>query len=636
MGVPFKDLNELQKKAVIATGRRILVLAGPGTGKTEVLGQRTNHLIKQRRVNPSKILAITFTMKAAQEMRNRLKEFRGSEFRKVRILTIHGEAWGILNQNSSDKIDIADDDESKMVMKDAFNELDLEHSPNNLRDSRQKIEMLKADNILPEDMDVQNNGIFRLYQEYEKLLHFNKVTDFGGILTTTLCLLGNGENLKKCHDQTKYILVDEYQDINKAQFEFIRSLCHRNSELFCVGDDDQSIYRWRGGKPDFILDFEEDFDDAQSLPLEESRRCSGNILTAALNLISNNKRNPKKLYSNKKNGDPVYILKSSSEIQEARWIAYSIKKKTENKQIKPSEIAIICRDTDLASHVVGELKKLRVPVEYWKEGALFKDRQIKDIFAHLKVVANPNNNLALRRCLLSKSIENIGDQRVDELRKKALEQNKPIWDILQAIKAQASSMKWEMNIVSFVKWIEELKTYDSDIRAVIHKIIEKLKPPEDDKNIQKMKNMLENLSKKSVKWFLREVVIKRRLDFADGGPEPEDKGEAVAVMSMHSSKGLTYRIVFIVGLEEKIFPKSDSNLEEERRICYVAMTRAKEKLFLCHASRRKGRAAQGFGLYHKRSRFIDEITPCETKTINNFPKKKNKRNGSEKSSKTRL
>ena len=277
MVVSFEELNKAQKTAVRATGKRILILAGPGTGKTEILGHRISYLVRGTKVDPSKILAITFTVKAAQEMRDRLRQFFPQKFPNFRILTLQGEACIIFCQNLLDRIFIADDDEKKMVLQDVFEDLGLKKSWKELDRVKKAIELSKADNKLVEDLKNSSVEFLHVFEKYENLMQFNRAVDFEGILTNTNRLFKKSEILEECQLNTKYLLVDEYQDINQAQFEFIRSLCHKDSELFCVGDDDQSIYGWRGAKPDFILNFEKDFETTQILPLEQTRRCSENI-----------------------------------------------------------------------------------------------------------------------------------------------------------------------------------------------------------------------------------------------------------------------------------------------------------------------------------------------------------------------
>lgn len=622
MGVPFEKLNSDQKNAVKATGKRILVLAGPGTGKTEVLAHRIRHLIKERNVNPSEILAITFTMKAAREMQNRLKEFSDINSSKVRILTIHGECWRILCKNSTEKKIIADTDEEMMILQDTIEDLKLNKKYKELNEIQKKIGLCKANNKLPEDFGDLNSEFVRIFKKYEELMQFNKAIDFSGILTTVIRLFNDTEILKKLHKTIRYILVDEYQDINKAQFEFIKSLCSDETELFCVGDDDQSIYSWRGATPDFILNFERDFSGSRLLELKETRRCSENILKAALNLISklkDGKRKVKNMYAYNKDGDPIYILKSSSEIQEALWTSKWIKSQLTKKNLEPQDIAILCKDLELAQYVVSELKKEKVPVEYWKEGALFKDKEVKIIISHLKVIVNPNNNLALRRCL--SKIPLIGQKRISEIRKEAQNTGKSLWNILPKKCNTQKLHKWQLNLKQFIEWVKELrkKMNNEPVGFFIREITDRISLSKDNKYIEKLKNMPPDLSKMSVRKFIDEIVIKRNLDITGGGAEPEEERNAVAVMSMHSSKGLTFKVVFILGMEEGIFPKNNSNVDdEERRLFYVAMTRAKQKLFLCTAIRRKGRPAQGISFYDKPSVFFDDILPCKIQKIHNY------------------
>ena len=622
MGVPFEKLNEAQKIAVKAEGARILILAGPGTGKTEVLGHRIRYLIEEKNANPSEILAVTFTVKAAQEMVNRLRKFASFDPKGIRILTIHGEAWRILCQNSLDEMSIADNDEQMMVLQDAVEDLGLKKSGKELKRIKKDFGLTKADNRLPEDLPNSAREFLQIFQKYEDLMRFNKAIDFAGILTDANRLLEVPEILEENQLKTKYLLVDEYQDINQAQFEFIKSLCNEDTELFCVGDDDQSIYGWRGAKPDFILNFREDYEETKELSLNESRRCTESILKAALNLISKipeDKRRPKVIYSHFKGGYPIYILKSSSEIQEALWVADWIKNEISNKRLIPSEILITCRDIELAKDVVAELKKRNVPAEYQRDGAMFKDPEVKDIFAHLRVITNLSDNLALRRCLLSKSVRNVGKKRTSDFRKEAQRSNKPIWDILSSNYGLYSPRKWERNVYEFVEWVKESQniTKNSSIEALINKIVARAQPSKDNEHVGKLKKLTQALSEKSLGEFLNEIV-RRRLDITGGDFELEEEKDAVAVMTMHSSKGLTYKAVLLLGMQEGIFPKARSNIEEERRLCYVAMTRAERKLFLCMAKRRKGRPAQGFAFYDRPSRFLHDIYPCKVIEINNY------------------
>ena len=627
MGVPFEQLNEAQKRAVKIIGNRILILAGPGTGKTEVLSHRIRFLIKHKGTDPSQILAVTFTIKAAREMMKRLMEFPDFNPTGVRILTIHGEVWKILCQNLSNEISIANDDEATMILKDTLEDLGLRKSGRELNRIKRDIELKKAENKLPEDLNILKEEFLTIFRKYEDLMKFNKAIDFGGILTNINRLLKDRHILRDIQSKTKYLLVDEYQDINQAQFEFIQSLCHTDSEFFCVGDDDQSIYGWRGAKPDFILNFEKDFEGSQALSLEETRRCPENILKAVINLISRipkDRRKSKIIYAYYKNTEPIYILKSSSEVQEALWIAGWVTEEIFKQRFKPKEIAIICRDIELAKYVVRKLQAQNVPVVYWKESALFKDPVVKDIIAHLRVIIKTQNNLALRRCLLSGTIKDIGEKRVMDLRKKSQEVNKPIWEILPTFYEQPHPKKWQINLSKFVEWMRELIRIaeDNPVSVLIDKIIEKINFREENKYVQKLKNLAQ-LSKLPARKFIDEIIIKKKLDLTEGGPEPEDTEEAVAVMSMHSSKGLTYKVVFILGMEEKIFPRDNSNVDdEERRLCYVAMTRAKEKLFLCAAKRRKGRPAQGLTFYDRPSQFLNDIHPCRVQVIDNYSDKK--------------
>ena len=293
-------------------------------------------------------------------------------------------------------------------------------------------------------------------------------------------------------------------------------------------------------------------------------------------------------------------------------------------RFKPQDVAIICRDLELAKYVIPELKKRNVPVEYWREGAMFKDQEVKDLIAHLRVIVNPNDNLALRRCLLSRSLERVDKGCVRILRKKAQKLDKTIWDILRTLSGYPELKTWKSHLGEFVLWMKELKNAGQDQPAsnIIDKITERM-GSSDNIYLEKLKRIAKNLGHINVKSFLERIILRRRLDLANGGPEPDEERDAVAIMSMHSAKGLTFKIVFILGLEEGILPREKSDIEEERRLCYVAMTRAKIALFLCKANRRKGRPVRGFKLLYKQpSQFLSQILPCKFKRIPNRPIKK--------------
>jgi len=606
MPVPFEKLDSKQQDIVKHEKGSLLVLAGPGTGKTEVLTHRIAYLATQKKIPPKKILAITFSRKAAGEMKDRLGEFPGLEKTEFHVSTLHAESLLLLHRIGVARKFLVADDEARLLMKDAAEDIGLASNAKTIAFYHKKMNLLKANNITPDEVSKQPLGAF--YQRYEELLDFNNATDLDGrVLKVVRTLLSN--NSANCPHSNVHLLVDEYQDINQAEYELIQILAANAASLFVVGDDDQSIYGWRGADPNIIRNFENDFIDGQIKILGRSHRCPGHILTGAYAVVS---KDPgciqKTLHSSKGDGAPIHILLSKSWTVEAFWIIEWIKKYLEKNGTKPSDIVILSKALSLADFLFGQLSSAGIKATFWRSGGFLTDKDVIDILSHIRLIVNKDDNLALRRCLTTITGYGIGNVAQDKLRLIAEKTKSCLWE------AVCNASKYR----GLWRWQEQLKRFKTEIQKIDEEC-SKLTPEQalallakrmgtsKLANIKRLRDFAKSLSEKSsMEDMLNEINKSRGIDLAGGGAKPETEEEAVAIMSLHSAKGLGYKVVFILGMDEDILPDSKQDECEQRRLCYVAMTRAKEELFLCHSSARKGPVARGLSFY-KPSRFLREI-----------------------------
>lgn len=596
-------------------GSPTLVLAGPGTGKTTALACRIKHLIKHRSVTPTKILAVTFSTEATKEMINRLEEY---QITGARVSTLHSEAHRILRKNS-DKIGlprnffIADSDETLMLIKDAIEDLKLGGVWK--LQMRRKIDLLKARNVSPDEAQVDEN-IKKLYKYYEELLFYNKAVDFSGLIMNAVRLLSqNRELLEGYTRQTQHLLVDEYQDMDPAQCEMIRLLAGSAINLFVVGDDDQSIYGWRGTSPDLLINFPNNFEGGQISDLDECWRLTEHILQGALGLISHNeKRCPKKICSKCGEGSFIKVLYSPSEKSEAEQIAKWVHKNCSNGLFEPGDIAIFFPSYGFEVKVVEKLRDMGIEVEYRKKGGIYGDPDFRKIIAHIRIFCNPCNNLALRQCLDSPTGQGIRDDGTRDLRRIAKRAQLPLWDVLTNVHKYKELKMWEDLYQKFVKYIVDLREKCKDPRKSVQIIADALRvstsPAVDElKNIARLLPEGSNLQD-----FLKEIYKSRGLDITEGGAVERKKKNAVSIMSMHLAKGTEFNVVFLLGMENGILPNRERGervIVEQRRICYVAMTRARKELIICWVKVRKGRHVRGFRRDGELSDFIKSEIPRE-------------------------
>lgn len=584
-----------------------------------MLAFHIQHLINRRSVAPRAILAVTFTTEATGKMIETLKKYEMIESSAYpRISTLHSEARRILSKNF-EKIGlpadffVIDTDESMMLIKDAVEDLGL-RGRMSIKELKKEIDRKKENNVHFSDPQVDEE-LKKVYERYEHLLLYNRASDYSGLIMKAARLLSqNRELLAKYRQRNQHLLVDEYQDMNKAQYDLICLLTGNVDNLFVVGDDDQSIYGWRGADPSIIMNFPKNFEGGQiSSDLDQCWRCTEHILQGALGLVSHNRnRCHKTLHSKCGEGSLINVLHSPSEEREAKAIADWIVEKCSNGSFRPSDIAIFYPIQGIPNKMIEELKSRGVEVECRGGGGIFKDKDIRKILAHMRILDNPNDNLALRKCLDSPTGRGIGEERKQSLRRIAQRTNRPLWDIVARAHSYEELEKWQKSFRRFAKQVNELREKSKELK--IDELVQLLadKIGATSSNVDELKNLAKLLPKGSnLQDFLR-MIRDRRLDVTEGGAGVKEGKDTVKILTMHLAKGLEFKVVFLLGMENDIFPNprynTEKQIEEQRRSCYVAMTRAREELFMCYVTRRKGPPIRGpIRLDGKPSPFISEI-----------------------------
>jgi len=603
-------LTPEQRDIVQTVGKPLLVLAGPGTGKTEVLAQRILFLIKNNLATKEEIVGITFTTKAANQMKDRLKQLGLSEDEHPLICTLHSFAAKILRENEEvaglpTEFMIADSYEAFLTLQDAIEDV-YSHLRKDSKRIFEQIFLFKAQNKKPEDLSTKSI-LRKIYQRYQELLRFYKALDFEDLIIEVCSLLEQHQEIREFYqNKCKNLLVDEFQDINPSEYDLIKFLAGRGDGLFVLGDDDQSIYTFRGGTPKIILGFTKDFKNAEEKVMTTCFRCPDKIILGALALIRKNKnRRDKELKPVNKNADPIKILDCKSDVQEARWIAEWIKESVEEKEYEPKDIAILYRGGDIADKIVEEVSKFNIPLI---RPSPEETRHQREFIAYLRLIADRRDSLALRVCLSSTIAKGIGPATIRKLRNYAENNNCELWDALIITQKENEFKGRKKYLKAFVDLVEKLNKKLSQLpltEFLVHvaKTLGYEKEPRITEMIKRSKNLPEG---SSLSAFLEDLRGIKGEKTAERKESAEDKENAVLFITMHSVKGLERKVVFVIGMEKGEFPKLKGNVEEERRLFYVAMTRAKDKLFLCHARVRKGQSAQGFNQYDP-SQFIFEI-----------------------------
>ena len=626
-------LSERQKEAVLATEGPVLVLAGAGSGKTTVLVNRIAYMISEKHIRPWNILAITFTNKAAREMKDRIERLLGDTAKDMWIGTFHSVCVRILRScidllGYSRDFVIYDTADTKTVMKECLRELDIDEKSFPVRNvlsiiSNAKNDLMDAatfENVYKSDYRM--SIIAKIYYRYQTKLRKNNAVDFDDIILNTVKILSeNPDVLSKYQDKFQYILVDEYQDTNNSQYLLINLLAQANRNLCVVGDDDQSIYKFRGANIGNILNFEDDYSDVQKITLDQNYRSTQNILDAANSVISNNKgRMGKSLWTSNGDGNKVFVYTGTNEYDEARYIARQIKKHFD-EQGSFSDCAILYR-TNAQSRVIEEmLMRESVPYKVLSGLRFYDRKEIKDIIAYLRVVYNPNDDVSLAR-IINEPKRKIGNATLEKARNIAREKETSLYDVISHADDYPEFKTAIKKLLSFSEIIQSLiKLKDTvTIEDLTGRILNDTgyMPALVMEDTTESKTRIENLGEfisvitefekneetgNTLGEFLENISL---VSDIDGYDENED---SAVLMTIHSAKGLEFPIVFLSGLEEGLFPgmrsmESDDDIEEERRLCYVAITRAKEQLYI---TKTISRTIHGKTMPTTASRFFREI-----------------------------
>lgn len=615
----LENLNNEQLEAVKYTEGPLLVLAGAGSGKTRVLTTRIAYLIEEKKINPYNILAITFTNKAANEMKERLSNMLGN-INGMQISTFHSFGLRIIKENYKElgyksNFTILDSEDTLTIIKKIMKEMNLDSKIYNPKAIKNSISGAKNELINSIEYSKYAGNDFeqivqKIYEKYEEKLLVNNSLDFDDLLILPIKLFSSNDKiLEKYQEQFKYILVDEYQDTNRAQYILIKMISAKYKNICVVGDDAQSIYSFRGANYKNILNFEKDYKNTKVILLEQNYRSTNQILVCANNVIKNNKNGKeKKLWTNNSNGDKVKYHTAHDEKDEARYTVKEIVKLIKSGE-KLSEIAVLYRTNAESRNVEEFLRLENIPYKVIGSFYFYSRKEIKDLIAYLKLIYNSNDDVSLNR-IINVPKRGIGLKTLSNLNTKAYIENKSLYDVLESGK----ELEFK-NIIEEIKEKQENLSLTELIDLILEKtgMLEELKSEksiEADIRIENLeefktitKNFEENNGIISLQDFLAEISLVSDVE------EYKNNTEVVSLMTVHSAKGLEFNNVFVIGLEEGLFPHKNSlmsidEIEEERRLCYVAFTRAKRNLFLLNATKRTIFGETGMNL---QSRFINEI-----------------------------
>ena len=617
----LEELNEKQKEAVMYNDGPLLIIAGAGAGKTKTLTTKIAYLLEEKLAKPYEVLAITFTNKAAKEMKERLYLLIGSEAKKLTVSTFHSFGLKILRENFSrlgyDKnFVIMDADDSLTVVKKIIKDMGYDPKIYSPKAIRNKISSCKNERITPTmyqryAVSDYEKVIQEVYERYEKKLIQNNSVDFDDLLLLPIKLFqDNPDVLNAYQDLYQYILVDEYQDTNEAQYILTKMLSEKNRKLTCVGDDSQSIYSFRGANYKNILNFEKDYPDAKTILLEQNYRSTSTILDAANQVIKNNKqRKDKNLWTARGVGEKIKYYRAYNEKEEAQYVVRKIKELI-HSGVEYREIAVLYRTNAQSRVMEEELLKENLPYRVIGSFYFYSRREIKDLIAYLRLIHNSKDNVSLLR-VINTPKRGIGLKTIENLTNKADTEGISIYDAIEsgkelAFKETIEKLKQIAEEVTLTELIDKVldasglrqdleneKTLDAEIR---------LENLEEFKSITKSFEEREGLV--SLEEFLLEISLISDVE------EYKEDNNRINLMTVHSVKGLEFEHVFVIGMEEGLFPHMNSlmesgEIEEERRLCYVAITRAKDDLHLINARRR---TLFGNEQVNPASRFLSEIS----------------------------
>ena len=633
------SLNEQQRNAVANPNDHLLVLAGAGSGKTRVLVHRIAWLIEAENISPFAILAVTFTNKSAREMRGRIEELMGLALGGMWVGTFHGLAHRLLKQHWEEAglikdFQVLDSDDQLRLLKRVNRELQIDEDRWPAKQCQWYINGQKDEGKRPHNIDPINDSylktMIQIYEAYELACQRGGMIDFGEILLRAHELwLKNPSLLEHYQRRFQHILVDEFQDTNDIQYAWLRVLAGRASNLMVVGDDDQSIYGWRGAKIENIQKFNTDFPGAELVKLEQNYRSTSNILNAANALISNNSgRLGKNLWTEDGDGEAISLYTALNEQDEARFVVDRAQDWFNNGN-RRSESAILYRSNAQSRELEEALLRLGMPYRIYGGQRFYERLEIKNAISYLRLIANRDDDTAVER-VINIPVRGIGGRTLEAIRKNARENDVSLWQAcITCINESTIPLRAANSLLKFLKLIDDLEegTKNLELQHKVDAIIKNtgLIPHHEKEGGEKARTRIENLdelinaasnfeptelteipSKESAE-FLTAFLDQAALDAGEGQAAAEE--DAVQLMTLHSAKGLEFPLVFLVGLEEGLFPHKMSidnlsGLEEERRLCYVGVTRAMSKLYICHTESRRLHCEINLC---RPSRFIKEI-----------------------------
>lgn len=641
--VDLKNLNDSQRKAVEYVGSPQMIIAGAGSGKTRVLTFKIAYLIQKEKYKPESILALTFTNKAANEMKERIKELIGKKADNLWMGTFHSIFAKILRIEAKHtafqrNFSIYDTEDSLSLVNNIINNFDIDIegiTPNSIR---HRISFMKNHMVMPKEYrknhvhSFDDEKIADIYDEYQKRLVANNAMDFDDLLLKPIELFNAKPNiLQKYKKKFSYLLVDEFQDTNKAQYELLKLFVSRSCKITVVGDDAQSIYSWRGANLDNMLNFGKDYPKHKIFRLEQNYRSTKTILQAADSIIKNNKEQlVKTLWTENNDGEKLSVIKCADEKDEALQIARHIKREITKKKLSHKDFTVLYR-TNAQSRVLEDIfRKEKLPYAIIGGVEFYRRKEVKDIIAYLRVVVNQNDEESLLR-IMNFPQRGIGNTTVTRMiafaRKHEISLFQTMARVFEVIEIKERIQKnvkgFRLLLEKYIGLKDKLSVGELS-RALVDdlSLIKMFKNERTQESMQRLENINQLLaalteyseSAKSVKLedFLEEVSLVTGVDAY------EDDKNVVTLMTLHSAKGLEFPVVFLSGCEEDIFPlsnrfSSDATVAEERRLFYVGLTRAQQKVFICHA---RSRYRFGEVAYQSRSRFIDELDPETFQEVN--------------------
>lgn len=631
----LEELNEAQREAVIYNGSSLLIFAGAGSGKTRVITYKIAYLIDALKVSPSRILAVTFTNKAANEMKERTESLLGDEIKSLWIGTFHSICAKMLRRDINllgfkSNFTILDEDDSERAIKEVMKRLNIDTkylAPSSVKNyiSQAKTSFINAEDFKLQAREYIEKVVSSVYSGYEAFLKLNNSLDFDDLIFLTVKLLKGHEDVAYYYsNKFKYLLVDEYQDINMMQYQLIKLLSKIHRRLTVVGDDDQSIYSFRGASIEFIDLIQEDFKDLRILKLEQNYRSPQEILNTANRLIKHNRnRSNKQLFCDRTIPESVNFYEALDEIDEARFVVKKIENLVQNDRKRYHDFAILYR-TNAQSRIFEEyLINEAIPYQVIGGVRFYSRAEIKDIIAYLSMINNPYDDISFRRIINTPS-RKIGEVTISKIEDINREKAISLFESLAFLIDETVSESTKKNLKNFYDIINDLikESKGRSLMWLVEEIVsrtnfysyllekDKIEGESRVENVKEFISMVSEFSKESEKPTLADLLTQISLvtdiDEAKGG-------NRISLMTLHSAKGLEFPVVFLVGLEEGFLPhyrslESEKDIEEERRLCYVGITRAKEKLFFSYALRRNK-----FGYFGptKPSRFLEEIRISE-------------------------